>query len=281
MQDAKQLIQDIPGIYSSMLGNAPAGVTANSAMQTLVEQGMVAMGEVNDNYSLARRAVYDQLVGLIAEDHAAENLTVKIGVGSTRREVVLNTVDQQTGMPVNQVETAKWNTGLNEVPASPAYMMQMSQILGDMIRAMAGTPQAMMLIPHWVESTTMLGGARHQLADDMRRASGLPVTGDRATAQEWQQQQQQAQQQKQQLEAAAAQIQMKQAAAKAKLDDSRANLARAQSLAALMTADATTADEPDEQAAIDAALAEAMGQGGQQQAQPQPQQQPAEAMQPA
>jgi hypothetical protein len=258
MQDSARLVQDVPGVYSSMLGNAPAGVTANSAMQTLVEQGLISMGELNDNYAHARRLVYDELVDLIAEDHSDPDMQISIGTGPSKRVVVLNSIDQETRMPVNMVNSAKWNTGLAEVPASPAYMMQMSQILGDMIRAMAGSPQSALLLPAWVESTTMLGGQRRQLADDMRRMSGMPVQGDRVSAEKWQQQQLQAAQQKQQIEQAAAQMQMRGAAAKVKLDDSKANLARAQTLAALMTADGT-ADEPDEQTAIDEALVEAMG----------------------
>ena len=44
MQDAKQLIQDVPGVYSTQMGNSPSGVTSGLAINSLVEQGIVAMG---------------------------------------------------------------------------------------------------------------------------------------------------------------------------------------------------------------------------------------------
>jgi hypothetical protein len=231
MQDAKQLIQDVPGVYSTQLGNAPAGVTSGIAINSLVEQGQVAMGELNDNYGLARNSVFEALLDLCAEDMLEPNMQVPIGAGDSRRVVVLNTfapvVDPQSGQPVvgqdgqpaldksqpiNQVKDMCLNVGLAEVPSSPAYQMQASQQLGDMVRALAGMPQAAVLVPAWVENTQALGPSRKQLADDMRRMSGLPVAGDRAGAQAWQASQQQAVQQKQ---AADAQAQAAEIASKA------------------------------------------------------------------
>ena len=223
MQDSKQLIQDVPGVYSTQLGNAPAGVTSGVAINSLVEQGQVAMGELNDNYGLARNSVFEALLDLIAEDCLEPNMQVPIGAGDSRRVVVLNTfaplvdpqtqqpvVDPQTGQPaldksqpINQVKDMCLNVGLAEVPASPAYQMQASQQLGDMVRALAGMPQAAVLVPAWVENTAALGPGRKQMADDMRRMSGLPVAGDRAGAQAWQAQQQAAQAAKQQQESQA------------------------------------------------------------------------------
>jgi len=252
MQDAKQLIQDVPGVYATQLGNAPAGVTSGIAINSLVEQGQIAMGELNDNYGLARNTVFEALLDLIAEDCMEPNMQVAIGAGDSRRVVVLNTfeplvdqngqpvVDPRTGQPaldqskpMNQVKDMKLNVGLSEVPASPAYQMQASQQIGDMVRALAGTPQATVLVPMWVENNTTLGPGRKQAADDMRRMAGLPVTGDRAGAQAWQQQQQQvatqqaaaaAQEQAAKTQALAASAQHDQA--KAVLDSAQAELAK-------------------------------------------------------
>lgn len=222
MQDAKQLIQDVPGVYATQLGNAPAGVTSGVAINSLVEQGQIAMGELNDNYGWARNSVFEAMIELLAEDMLEPNLQVPIGAGDSRRVVVLNTfaplVNPQTGQPVvgpdgqpaldktqpmNQIKDMQVNVGLAEVPSSPAYQMQVSQQIGDMVRALAGTPQVGALIPVWVENTAAFGPGRKQLADDMRRMAGLPVAGDRAGAQAWQQQQQAAQAAKQQQESQA------------------------------------------------------------------------------
>lgn len=257
MQDAKGLIQDVPGIYSAQLGDAPTGVTSGIAINSLVEQGIVAMGELNDNYSHARRLVYDLLVDLIAEDHAARDMQVQIGAGQTRRTVVLNTQDPQTGQAVNVVKDAKVTTGLAEVPATPAYMMQMSVLMSDMIRALAGTPQAGLLIPAWVENTSAFGSSRKMLADDMRRMSGLPVSGDRQSAQQWQQQQRQQAAAQAELAQKAALADVQSKGAKAQLDAAKARLTNAQTAHTIAQADAI-ANDPDEQALIDDAIKEAM-----------------------
>lgn len=259
MQDSKQLIQDVPGVYSTQLGDAPAGVTANSAINSLIDQGLVAMGELNDNYGHARRMVYDSLVELIAEDHMERDMRVAIGTGQTRRVVVLNTVDPQTRRQVNMVADTKVNTGLAEVPATPAYMAQMSQLMGDMVRALAGTPQGNMILPAWVENTSAFGPSRQQLADDMRRMSGLPLAGDRMGAEQWQAQQLQAAQRQAQLAEQAAQLDVEKKDAETRMTVARADLAQAQTAHTLVQAE-KLATEPDEEALIREALAEAAGQ---------------------
>lgn len=256
MQDAKTLIQDVPGVYGPQLGNAPQGVTSGIAMNTLVEQGIVAMGELNDNYAHARRMVYDLLTDLIAEDHAERDMKVKLGSGATRRTVVLNTTDPETGEPMNRVDKSKVTTGLAEVPATPAYMMQMSQMMGDMIRALAGTPQASLIIPAWVENTSAFGPGRKQLADDMRRMGGMPVAGDRQGQQEWQAMQMQQAKQQNDMAAAAAQADLELKGSNAALNAARARLAQGQTIKVVAEAQAIEA-EPDEDELIASVLNEA------------------------
>jgi hypothetical protein len=191
MADSRMLVQDVPGVYGPQLGDAPTGVTSGIAMNTLVEQGIVAMGELNDNYLLGRRLTYENLFDLIVEDHLERDLQVKIGSGKTRRMVVLNTRNPETGEAMNVVKDAPVKLGLGEAPSSPAYQMQLASMVGEMIRSLAGTPHAGILIPSWVETNSMFGPGRKQMADDMRQATGMPTAGDREGAQQWQNQQQQ------------------------------------------------------------------------------------------
>lgn len=178
MQDAKQLIQDVPRVYGTQLGNAPAGVTSGIAINSLTEQGAVAMGELNDNYRFARRAVFERLLDLIVEDHLEEDLKVAVGSGSSRRVIVLNSWHPQTGEPVNRVKDAPIKVGLAEVPNSPAFRMQEQQQLGNIIQALAGDPQALaVLTPAYIEGSTLSN--RQQAADDLRRIKGIPTAGDR------------------------------------------------------------------------------------------------------
>jgi hypothetical protein len=178
MQDAKQLIQDVPRVYGTQLGNAPAGVTSGVAINSLTEQGAVAMGELNDNYRFARRMVFEQLLDLIIEDHLEEELKVAVGQGSNRRIITLNTYNPQTGEPVNRVKDAPVKVGLGDLPNTPAFRMQEQQTLGQIIQALAGDTQALaILTPAYIEGSTLAN--RTQMADDLRRMKGIPTAGDR------------------------------------------------------------------------------------------------------
>lgn len=197
MQDAKQLIQDVPRIYSTQLGDAPRGVTSGIAINSLTEAGAMAMGELNDNYRFSRKMVFDQLLDLIVEDHAEEGMMASIGTGDTRRVIVLNTWGPN-GEPVNRVKDAPIKTGLAETPNTPAFRMQEQAQLGIIIQALGNNPQASaILAPAYIEASSLTG--RKQIADDLRRASGLPVSGDRQAQQAQQQSSKQTQQVQQEL----------------------------------------------------------------------------------
>lgn len=182
MQDAKQLIQEVPRVYSTQLGSAPQGVTSGIAINSLTEAGSVAMGELNDNYRFARKMVYEALLDLIVEDHLEKELQVQVGQGSSRRIVVLNAWDGQ-GNPVNHVKDAPIKVGLSDVPNSPAFRMQEQQQMATMVQALAGDPQALaILTPAVIEGSSLTN--RQQMADDLRRLKGVPTAGDRQAQQQ-------------------------------------------------------------------------------------------------
>ncbi len=203
MADSKQLIQDTAGRYASQMGSRPAGVTSGIANSILVEQGEQSMGEMNDNYVIARRSVFEALVDEIISDHKEERMQVPVGTGKTRRVVVLNDWDPQ-GMPVNQVKDADIKTALAETPNTPAYRQQTQQQVATIIQALGNNPQATaILAPAYIESTSLSN--RQAIADDLRKTSGVPIPGDKnAQAQADQMQQQQMQQKLQQEQAGAA-----------------------------------------------------------------------------
>lgn len=169
-------IQKAAGRYGSNLGDAQ--VQSGIANSLLIEQGEQAMGEMNDNYIYARRAGFELMVDMIVEDHMQENMQVTIGQGSAKRVVVLNSWDQQSGMPVNRVEDANIVTGMAETPNTPAYRQQLQVQLKEIITALGNNPTALAQIaPVYIESTNLAD--RQQVADDLRRASGIPLKGDR------------------------------------------------------------------------------------------------------
>lgn len=199
MNDAKQLIQEVPRIYSTQLGSAPAGVTSGVAINSLTEAGAIAMGELNDNYRTARKAVFEQVLDLILEDHLEEQMQVKVGSGASRRVIVLNSWVPETNMPLNRVKDAAIKVGLSDVPNSPAYRMQEQQQMATMIQALASNPQALaILAPAYLEGSSLSN--RTQLAGDLRKLSGLPATGDKNAEAAQQQQAAAAQQQGAQLQ---------------------------------------------------------------------------------
>lgn len=257
--DSERLVQGVPGIFNASMGNGQPGTSSGIAISSLVEQGMVSMGELNGNYAYSRRMVFELLLDLIAEDHAERNMTVRIGSGAARREVVLNTQDQQTGRPMNMVKDAPIKLGLGEVPSSPAYQIQQSQQIGDMIRALAGTPQAAVLIPSWVEQTSAFGPDRKKIAEDMRKVAGLPAGGDKSGAEQFQAQQQKIQAQQAQMQAELAQISMQ--LQQAKVAETMARAKKTESDAALNIARVAQVDQqvtPTEEQLIQQALQEAM-----------------------
>lgn len=227
MADSKQLIQDTAGRYASQLGNRPAGVTSGIANSILVEQGEQAMGEMNDNYSYYRRTVFESLVDEIIEDHKEERLKVFVGSGKSRRPVVLNDWDPATGMPVNQVKDADIKTALAETPNTPAYRQQTQQQVAGIIQALGNNPQATaILAPAYIESTSLPN--RQEVADSLRKASGLPTPGDKNAQAAADQLQQQQLQQKMQQEAAAGAAKVDVDVANAERHRAAARLAHAQ-----------------------------------------------------
>lgn len=256
MQKAEQMIERTAGVYSAQLGNAPAGVTSGLAINSLVEQGLVSLGEINDNYTYSRRLVYEALLQEIVEDHMERDLQVTVGTGDAKRVIVLNTRHPETGAPMNVVKDAPVKVGLSEAPSSPAYQMQQSQQMADMIRALAGTPAVAVLIPTWIEQTSAFGPNRKQLADDARRVLGLPSAGDRAGAQQWQQQQQQQAATMAALNQAVAQAKLDSEQAGAVLKSAQALLARAKAMETAVNAE-RLATEPSEDDLIRGVLQEA------------------------
>lgn len=262
MQDAKQLIQEVPRVYSTQLGDAPSGVTSGIAINSLTEQGAIALGELNDNYRFARRMVFEQLLDLIVEDHLEADLKVAVGSGDSKRIVVLNSWDPQTGQPVNHVKDAPMKIGLGETPNTPAFRMQEQQQLGQILTALAADPQAMsVLTPVYIESSNLPN--RQQHADDLRRMKGIPTAGDRQAQKENEQKLKAQQDQQQELMARTAQANVAKLEGEAAKAHAGAEKEQAQAALATVQAQqiaATPIEQPepiDEDQAINDALAEA------------------------
>ncbi len=254
MQDAKQLMQDVPGRYGSQLGQAASGVTSGIANSLLIEQGSISMGDLNDNYRDSRQLAHEILLDQIIARRNKPGMRVKIGRGSTRRMVVLNTEDQQTGEMVNCVADAATRVALGEVPNTAGYRMQQQQQIATIIGALQGNPQAVaVLTPVFIEATDLPN--RMQVADDLRRASGIPTSDDKQAQQQQQELQQQKLAEQEQLQKQALALEL--AGKAAEVDETKSkthlNQARAAEIGHEMGMAEVAATQADQQLQVQAA----------------------------
>ena len=174
LQEAKQEINQSAGVYQSMLGensNAQSGLAINS----LVEQGTVTLGEINDNYRHSRRLVGELLCELVKEDLENRiNIPVEIDEGRTQKTVLLNqpTMDQKTGQFVlaNNVSAVRCAVVLDDVPQTPTFRNQQLSQLSEMVKSLP--PQLQANVMDFVIEATDLPG-RHELAERIRKALGI------------------------------------------------------------------------------------------------------------
>jgi len=198
MQEAKQEISEASGIHKSMQGQQ-SGATSGLAINSLVEQGLNTLAEINDNYRYARRLVGEMLFDMVKQNICAQGPTVvKIGQGQQMKKIVLNqpAVDQETGQPVmlNDVAKVKSKIVLDEVPSTPTFRMQQLQMLTEITKSLP--PQLQAAIVDFVVEATDLP-KKTEIADRLRNAAGIQ------TPEQMQQAQQQAAQEQAQAKAMA------------------------------------------------------------------------------
>lgn len=260
MVDAKQLIQDVPGIYNALLGNNKDGVTSGVALNNLVEQSTMSLGETSDNYRTSRQAVGELMQDLAAEDLAAPNLQMEIGTGRKRRAVVLNTFDQR-GIPINHVEDAAVRVGLGDIPTTQAYKAQQQINLANMATQVGDDPISKpVIVAAMLESSEVEHGALY--ARWIRQKAGIPDP-EQLDEEDFDRMQQAAEQQGAQMAnvqqaAISAEIADKQAGAQQKTTAAQLNQARVAEIRARIEAQMRVdAAANDEDALIEGGIREA------------------------
>lgn len=198
MQEAKQEIAEASGIHKSMQGQQ-SGAASGLAINSLIEQGMNTLAEINDNFRYARRLVGEMLFELVKQNLMQGPSRVTIGEGSQKKVIQLNTqvIDPQTGQPVmlNDVAKVKAKIVLDDVPSTPTYRMQQLQMLTEITKSLPPQLQGF-VIDFVIEATDM--PKRHELADRLRAAVGIQDPEQQKQAAAAQQQAAQAQQAMQQ-----------------------------------------------------------------------------------
>ncbi|WP_025915807.1 hypothetical protein [Herminiimonas sp. CN] len=243
MQESKQEIAESSGIHKAMQGQN-SSASSGLAINSLVEQGLNTLGEINDNYRFARRMVGEMLFSMLQEDLSGRPTRVTIGKGQSQKVIVLNlpAQDPQTGQMTitNDVSKVRARVVLDDIPSTPTFRMQQLQMLTEITKSLP--PQAQSLIIDFVVEATDMPGSQ-KMADRLRKGLNLPDDSP-----ESQQQQQQAAQQQQALQQQQIALDMQER--QAKIDQMRAATQKT-------IAEIQATGQPNDSQAIQAIRAEA------------------------
>lgn len=191
LQDAMMSAQQVVGIYNATLGR-DSSTTANSAIQSLVDQSTTALAEINDNYRYARRLVGERLLDHVRDDLIGVEVEVMAGEQGRKRKIVLNQRAQQPQQQLpnpnvdpeaaeqaaavehmkNDVASSKVRVALDDVPSSPAYREQQFTMLAELTKGLP--PQLQALVVPWIMEASDLQ-KRREIADTLRKAMGVPT----------------------------------------------------------------------------------------------------------
>jgi hypothetical protein len=194
MQEAKQEIAESSGIHKSMMGQQ-SGATSGIAINSLVEQGLNTLAEINDNYRFSRRLVGEMLFDLVRQTLAGPT-PVTLGEGKSRKVVMLNqpVFDEASGQPVifNDVARVKVKVALDDVPSTPTYRMQQLSLIAEVTKSLPPNLQGL-LADFFIESTDV--PKRFEYAERIRQALGVQNDEEKQAAMEAQAQAAEKQQQ--------------------------------------------------------------------------------------
>lgn len=205
LQDAMMSAQQVVGIYNATLGRE-SGTTANSAIQSLVDQSTTALAEINDNYRYSRRLVGERLLDHVRDDMLGVEVEVMAGEPGRRRAIVLNkgmgkggqaprlpapqavqqvppsenpnvsadaAEQQAASMQIrNDLSAAKLKVALDDVPSSPSYREQQFTMLSELTKGLPPELQKL-VVPFVIEASDL--SKRREMADTLRKAMGVPT----------------------------------------------------------------------------------------------------------
>lgn len=173
MQEAKQEIAEASGIHKSMMGQQ-SGATSGLAINSLVEQGLNTLAEINDNFRFARRMVGELLFSLMLEDMEGKQIPVEVGDGKAKRVIVLNQLvqDQQSGemVKINDTSRVRAKVVLDDIPSSPTFKLQQQQMMSEIAKSLPPELQAV-LVPFLVAMSDMPN--KTEIVDLLKQKLGM------------------------------------------------------------------------------------------------------------
>lgn len=175
LESSQQLIQDVAGVYSSFLGQ-DSGAKSGVAINSLVNQGIVTLGELNDNYRFARQRAYELLLANIVSDIGSSEMEVRVNVNSPKksRTIVLNERDAD-GKINNSVLQTKLTVVIGEVSETAGYRQQVNMAIANMMQKLP--PEYMpAMIEMFVETADI--DNRDEILAQIRKLSGSTDAAD-------------------------------------------------------------------------------------------------------
>ena len=173
MQESKDEIAQVSGVHKPMMGQQ-SDATSGIAINSLTEQGLNTLAELNDNYRYARRLVGEMLFELVKESLSQGQQVVKIGEGKNQKIVVLNqpAIDPETGEQIvlNDVQRVKTKVVLDDIPSTPTFRAQQFQLLTEITKSLPENLQGL-LIDFVLEASDM--PKRQQAVDRIRSALNI------------------------------------------------------------------------------------------------------------
>jgi len=195
MQESKQEIEEASGVHKVMQGQQ-SGASSGLAINSLVEQGLNTLAEINDNYRHARRLVGEQLFLLQQQDMKGKPTKVRVGDGMQEKIIVLNqpVTDPTTGQTTIQNDTSGISpkVTMDDIPSTPTFRLQQLQMLTEITKSLPPNIQGMVI--DFVVAATDLP-QRQEIVDRLRGALGILTPQQQAAKMQAQEQAQQAQQQ--------------------------------------------------------------------------------------
>ena len=186
MQDAAKAIQNTAGVYAQMLGQEVAGgAKSGVAIDSLVQQGMVTLADMNDNYAYARKLVHENLLSLVKQDIGRDPMEVVVGRNTGRqRTVFLNKWQKNPdggNYLHNNVAHIKTRVELDNIPNTPTYRRQLLVQLTELTKSMPPEMQGL-IMDIVVESFDH--PRKREMADRIREAMGIEKPLDQMTPEE-------------------------------------------------------------------------------------------------
>lgn len=235
LQEAKQSIPEASGVHKALMGQN-SSATSGFAINSLVEQGVNGLADLNDNYRIARRIAGQMLFEMRLQDMLGKETRVKIGQGAKARVIVFNrrVVDPETGQTTVENDTTRVRPVLvlDDVPATPSFRMQQMQQMTEMVKSLPPQMQAAVADIVFEETDSP---RKIEIADRIRSVAGVKTPEQIQAEQEANQQAQQAQMAIQQEAAALANAKTA-AEIKAKDADTEKTLMEARGLAVELAA---------------------------------------------